>query len=53
MTKAQAIAELATIGAVCERNEDHHGDTRTGWWLDGVWLAPTNDPRAALAAIRG
>lgn len=53
MNKAQAERELREIGAELLKAEDRHGDTKTGWWLDGVWLAPTKDPVAALRAIKG
>ncbi len=54
--KAQAAgceAALVACGAERLKAEDANGDTRTGWFLDGVWLAPTNDTKAALAAITG
>lgn len=53
MTTNEHERLLMEAGATLERREDRNGDTRTGWWLDGVWLAPTNDTRAALEAIRG
>lgn len=43
--------ELAEIGATYEKAEDIHGTTRTGWWLDGVYLG--KDSKQALAAIKG
>lgn len=48
-----AINELTALGAVCEKREDTHGDTRSGWWLDGVFLAPARELKAALEAVRG
>lgn len=53
MTKTEVVAELLTLGATREKREDAHGDTKTGWWLDGVYLAPLSDPRSALDAVRG
>jgi len=50
-TKTEAEKELREAGAVKEKREDRHGDTHTGWWLDGVFLG--KDVRAALEAIRG
>ena len=49
--KAEAVKELLERGAANERREDRHGDTRTGWWLDGVYLG--KDPVAALRNIEG
>jgi len=45
------IKELKAAGAVLERREDRHGDTRKGWWLDGVYLGENS--RYALEAMRG
>ncbi|MDE2107192.1 MAG: hypothetical protein KGL39_58890 [Patescibacteria group bacterium] len=53
MTREQAIEELREIGAELAKQEDASGRTRSGWWLDGVWLAPANNPVDALSAIRG
>ena len=50
---SNAVAELIAAGAVKERREDRHGDTKAGWWLDGVWLAPATQPQAAVAAMKG
>jgi hypothetical protein len=51
--EAQAIKELKEMGADCLKREDRFGETRSGWWIDGVWLAPTSDPVAALRYARG
>jgi hypothetical protein len=51
--KARVEQELRDRGAVLEKREDRHGETRSGWWLDGVWLAPGSDPVHALALARG
>jgi len=53
MTTDEAVAILEDAGAEKERREDEHGKTRSGWWLGGVWLAPTNKPVDAVKAIRG
>lgn len=53
MSKRDAEAALLEKGAERLKAEDRFGETRVGWWLDGVWLAPLNDPKAALAAING
>ncbi len=51
MTTNEAIAILVEAGAVNAKQEDRHGDTKTGWWLDGVYLG--KDPRQAVSAMRG
>lgn len=51
MTKEQAIAELIERGATNEKKEDQHGETKTGWWMDTVFLA--KNPIDALAALKG
>jgi hypothetical protein len=51
--KADAIEALRERGAENLKAEDRFGDTRVGWWLDGVWLAPANDPVAALRTLNG
>jgi hypothetical protein len=51
--KAAAVKELRDAGAELLKQEDRHGETKTGWWMDGVWLAPTNDPAAALRSMKG
>ena len=52
--KAKGASEtLAELGARREIREDRHGETRSGWWLDGVWLAPCNKPKDALRAVNG
>jgi hypothetical protein len=53
MTNSQAIALLTADGATLEKREDAHGVTRSGWWMDDVWLAPVSQPKAALEALRG
>lgn len=40
-------------GASLEKKEDRHGDTKSGWWVDDVWLAPKNQPEDALRLIKG
>lgn len=47
------ISELKDAGAEIAKREDSHGDTKLGWWLDGVYLAPVNRPQDALRAIKG
>lgn len=48
-------AEKQLIVAGCQRlkREDRFGETKTGWWQDDVWLAPCNDPIAALRNLNG
>ena len=45
------VAELRDRGAERCKAEDQHGQTRVGWWLDGVYLG--NTTRQALEAING
>ena len=33
--------DLEEYGATYEKAEDRSGDTKTGWWLDGVYLGET------------
>ncbi len=49
MSKARQI--LIEAGATKERREDRHGETKSGWWLDGVFLGSSD--AAAVEAIRG
>jgi hypothetical protein len=51
--KAEARAELLERGAALEKKEDRHGDTHSGWWMNDVWLGPTNDPVFALLKLKG
>jgi len=53
MTTTDAISKLEAAGAIKAKMEDSSGKTRAGWWLDGVYLAPVADPKAAWAAING
>ena len=52
MTKhEQRVEYLIERGAKHERREDEWGDTKTGWWMDGVWLGVTE--RDAVERLRG
>lgn len=51
--KDEAITQLEEAGAYLARQEDRHGDTKSGWWVDDVWIGPTADPEAALRNLRG
>ncbi len=42
---------VRAAGGVHEKKEDRFGDTRTGWWIDDVFLG--TNAQAALEAIRG
>jgi hypothetical protein len=33
-----AINNLREAGAVLEKKEDRYGTTRSGWWIDDVYL---------------
>jgi len=48
-----ATERLIEMGATHETKEDHFGDTKNGWWMDTVWLAPYSNPREALQAVEG
>lgn len=51
-TKNQ-IKELIEIGATHEKKETEQGETKSGWWLDTVFLAPYSMPELALLKIQG
>lgn len=53
MTEAEAIKELIEAGATHEKKETERGETKSGWWMDIVWLAPYKEPVIALSALRG
>jgi hypothetical protein len=52
-TMDYATERLIEMGATHETKEDHFGDTKNGWWMDTVWLAPYSNPREALQAVEG
>ena len=35
----EARRKLIEAGAKCEKKEDREGKTRSGWWMDSVFLA--------------
>lgn len=47
----KAIEELLERGAENVCKEDRFGDTRSGWWIDDVYLG--KDPIAALRDAKG
>jgi hypothetical protein len=51
LEEADAVGLLIEAGAVLEKLQDGHGDTNSGWWLDGVWLS--KDPRDAARVMAG
>jgi hypothetical protein len=53
MTKAQLIEKLLAKGAKHEKKEDQYGDTKSGWWMDTVYLAPYRMPELALQVLDG
>ena len=53
MTDEQAIEKLIEKGATHEKKEDAHGDTKSGWWMDTVFLAPYKMPKLALQILEG
>lgn len=46
-----AVRKLQAAGAKLEKREDNHGETRIGWWLDGVYLG--SKAAEAMEAING
>ena len=52
-TITNATQTLIEMGAKNERREDSEGKTKSGWWLDGVWLAPSNRPMDAIRCLKG
>ena len=53
MNATAAIKALIEMGARNERKEDSEGKTRSGWWMDEVFLAPSNRPVDAMRVIKG
>jgi len=47
------VCQLEELGATRERKETDEGKTKSGWWMDTVWLAPLGDPKSALSALLG
>ena len=52
-TITNATQTLIEMGAKNERREDSEGKTKSGWWLDGVWLASSNRPHDAIRVLKG
>lgn len=50
-SEEEARQELIAAGAKLEKKEDRDGRTRSGWWMDDVFLGKT--AREALAGLRG
>lgn len=53
MSAEDAIKKLLEMGAELLKAENRFGEIKTGWWLDGVWLAPKNKPVDALRIVEG
>lgn len=53
IAKAQAVAELEAMGAERLKKENFHGETKSGWWLDTVFLGPVSDPVHCLNVVKG
>ena len=51
MTTNEAEKRLIEAGAVREKREDVDGKTRSGWWLDGVFLG--RDAKTAFEGLNG
>lgn len=47
----RALALLRDSGATLAKQEDRSGDTKSGWWLDGVYLG--KDAKTAATSITG
>lgn len=55
MTKKDedAVKKLIAMGATRAKKEDSLGDTKSGWWMDTVFLAPSNMAKLALQVLEG
>ena len=53
MTNAKEIELLIEAGATHEKKETEQGETKSGWWMDTVWLAPYRMPQLALQVLEG
>lgn len=51
--KNEQIKELIEIGATHEKKKTEQGETKSGWWMDTVFLAPYSMPERALLKIQG
>lgn len=49
--KQSAIERLIAAGAKLEKKEDRFGETRSGWWMDDVWLSTKRDPQTAIESL--
>jgi len=50
-TEVARLTDLRDRGAEFSRRENRHGETRSGWWLDGVYLGKTT--RDAVERLNG
>jgi hypothetical protein len=53
MSNEEAVQILKDRGAKLEKKENSHNETKSGWWMDDVWLAPANQPKQALRELDG
>jgi hypothetical protein len=51
--KELAIKELIASGATHEKKENSSGETKSGWWMDTVFLAPYGMPELAISILKG
>lgn len=51
MTKEQAITKLLEMGAENMKKENRFGETKSGWWIDNVYLG--KNPIEALRVANG
>ena len=49
----EQIEELISLGCTYEKKETEQGETKSGWWMDTVFLAPYKMPGLALSIIKG
>lgn len=51
--KQAAEKALVEMGAERLKAENRFGETKTGWWLDTVFLGPLSDPVYCLNVVKG
>jgi len=49
--KDEIQKEIEEAGAEYSKQEDQFGDTKSGWWMDGVYLGKT--VKDAIESIQG
>jgi len=51
--KTSAVQKLVECGAECVKKEDRSGQTRSGWFIDDVYLGPASDPSRCVQVMLG